>query len=118
MSFDLSLAKKAQSNERWASVLDAALIGPPTRAMARLSPGGRARARQASFLTVTPRRRKNRLIIEVSALTPLGRKAIAEGLKRDIRFLGPNGFQKVPVRAPSSWNFWAGERSKTWFATH
>ena len=28
----------------------------------------------------------------------LGRKAIAEGLKRDVRFLGPRGLQKVPVR--------------------
>ena len=28
----------------------------------------------------------------------LGRKAIAQGLKRDIRFLGPRGLQKVPVR--------------------
>ena len=28
----------------------------------------------------------------------LGRKAIAEGLKRDVRFLGPRGFQKIPVR--------------------
>jgi hypothetical protein len=28
----------------------------------------------------------------------LGRKAIAEGLKRDVRFLGPRRLQKVPVR--------------------
>jgi hypothetical protein len=28
----------------------------------------------------------------------LGRKAIAEGLKRDVRFLGPRGLQKGPVR--------------------
>jgi hypothetical protein len=28
----------------------------------------------------------------------LGRKAIAEGLKRDVRFLGSRGLQKVPVR--------------------
>jgi hypothetical protein len=28
----------------------------------------------------------------------LGRKAIAEGLKRDVRFLGPHGLEKVPVR--------------------
>jgi len=28
----------------------------------------------------------------------LGRKAIAQSLKRDVRFLGPHGLQKVPVR--------------------
>src|ERR1700679_2629066 len=28
----------------------------------------------------------------------LDRKAIAEGLKRDVRFLGPRGLQKAPVR--------------------
>ena len=30
----------------------------------------------------------------------LGRKAIAKGLKRDVRFLGPHGFQKITVRWP------------------
>jgi hypothetical protein len=51
------------------------------------------------FLTVTPILRKKRLIIEVSALTPsLGQKAIAESLKRDVRFLGPRCLEKVPVR--------------------
>ena len=29
---------------------------------------------------------------------PLGRKAIAESLKRHVRLLGPRGFKKVPVR--------------------
>ena len=39
------------------------------------------------------------LIIEVSALTPRSaEKAIAQSLKRDVRFLGPRGLQKVPVR--------------------
>src|SRR5450631_988177 len=28
----------------------------------------------------------------------LGQKAIAERLKRDVRFLGPRGFQKFPMR--------------------
>ena len=28
----------------------------------------------------------------------LAQKAIAEGLKRDVRFLGPHGFQKITVR--------------------
>ena len=28
----------------------------------------------------------------------LGRKAIAQSLKRDVRFLGPRGFQKITVR--------------------
>jgi hypothetical protein len=28
----------------------------------------------------------------------LGRKAIAEGLKREVRFLGPRGLQKLSVR--------------------
>ena len=51
------------------------------------------------FLNVTPRRRKKRLIIEVSDFdAALAQKAIAEGLKRDVRFLGPHGFQKITVR--------------------
>ncbi len=49
------------------------------------------------FLNVTPLRRKKRLIIEVSDAA-LGPKAIAERLKRDVRFLGPRGFQKFPMR--------------------
>ena len=51
------------------------------------------------FFTVTPILRKKRIIIEVSALTPaLGRQAITQSLKRDVRFLGARGLQKVPVR--------------------
>ena len=43
------------------------------------------------LLTVTPTRRKKRLIIEVSALTLARPKAIAESLKREVRFLGSGG---------------------------
>ena len=44
------------------------------------------------FLTVTPILRKKRLIIEVSGFDPaLGRQAIAQSLKRDVRFLGARG---------------------------
>jgi hypothetical protein len=44
------------------------------------------------FLTVGPIRRKKRLIIEVSALTPRSaERRSAESLKRDVRFLGPRG---------------------------
>ena len=57
-----------------------------------------ARARRGSFLNVTPILRKKWLIIEVSALTSLGRKAIAKSLKRDVGLLGPRGLQKITVR--------------------
>ena len=51
------------------------------------------------FLTVTPILRKKRLIIEVSALTPRSAdRRSRQSLKRDVRFLGARGLQKVPVR--------------------
>ena len=49
------------------------------------------------FLNVTPILRKKRPIIEVSALTARGRKAIAKSLKRDVGLLGPRSLQKIPV---------------------
>ena len=50
-------------------------------------------------MTVTPIRRKKRLIIEVSALTVrLGQKAIAKRLKRDVRLLAARSFEKITVR--------------------
>ena len=46
------------------------LIGPPARAMAAYVPAIRFARDERLFLNVTPILRKNRLIIEVSALTP------------------------------------------------
>ena len=58
-------------DEDEAGGVDAALIGSPARPMsAYVRPVLFARDERL-FLSVTPIRRKNRLIIEVSALTPL-----------------------------------------------
>src|SRR5271154_1382508 len=54
--------------------IDAALIGPPTRAMAAYVRAVLLARDKRLFLNVTPRRRKKRLIIEVSALTPRSQK--------------------------------------------
>jgi hypothetical protein len=51
------------------------------------------------FLNVAPRRRKKRLIIEVSALTLRSEKRrIAKRLKRDVRPLGLRLLQKIMMR--------------------
>src|ERR1700733_3907593 len=50
--------------------IDKALIGPPTRAMAAYVRAVLLARDKRLFLNVTPRRRKKRLIIEVSDLTP------------------------------------------------
>ena len=46
-------------------------------------------------LTVTPIRREEALYRGVGFDPSLGRKAIAQRLKRDVRFLGPRGLQKI-----------------------
>src|SRR5580700_1819357 len=77
-------------------------IGPDRPANARdggLCPGGPARARQASFFkrdAETAKEAAHHRGIGFDAA--LAQKAIAEGLKRDVRFLGPHGFQKITVR--------------------
>src|SRR5580704_16093640 len=53
---------------------DKALIGPPTRAMAAYVRAVLLARDKRLFLNVTPRRRKKRLIIEVSDLTPRSHK--------------------------------------------
>ena len=50
--------------------VDEPLIGPPARAMAAYVPAILFARDERLFLNVTPILRKNRLIIEVSALTP------------------------------------------------
>ena len=84
--------------------VDEPLIGSPSFAVATYVVGDPARMRQGSFLTVTPIRRKKRLIIEVSALTSsLGRKAIArQSLKRDVSISRPARPPESPG-APSAW---------------
>jgi hypothetical protein len=54
--------------------IDAALIGPPTRAMTAYVRAVLLARDKRLFLNVTPRRRKKRLIIEVSDLTPRSHK--------------------------------------------
>src|SRR3984885_11213383 len=54
--------------------IDKALIGPPTRAMAAYVRAVLLARDKRLFLNVTPRRRKKRLIIEVSDLTPRSHK--------------------------------------------
>ena len=79
--------------------IDAALIGSPARPMPADVRAVLFARDKRLFLSVTPIRRKNRLIIEVSALTPsLGRKPIAQRLKREVRLLGPRGLEELPVR--------------------
>ena len=51
------------------------------------------------FLTVTPIRRKKRLIIEVSALTVRSDKRRSQSVsKRDVRLLAARSFEKITVR--------------------
>jgi hypothetical protein len=57
-------------DEDQARGIDAALIGPPARPMAAYVRTVLLACNERLFLSVTPIRRKNRLIIEVSALTP------------------------------------------------
>ena len=54
--------------------IDKALIGPPTRATAAYVRAVLLARDKRLFLTATPRRRKKRLIIEVSDLTPRSHK--------------------------------------------
>ena len=54
--------------------IDAALIGSPARAMAAYVRAVLLACDERLFLNVTPRRRKKRLIIEVSDLTPRSHK--------------------------------------------
>ena len=78
--------------------VDEPLISSPSFAVATYVRAILLACDKGLFLTVTPIRRKKRLIIEVSALPSLRRQTIAQGLKRDVRFLGPRSLQKVPVR--------------------
>ena len=68
--------------------VDALLAASPTRSVTRYVRIDPARARdERLFLSVTPRRRKKRLIIEVSALTPRSASnRSAKRLKRDVGF--------------------------------
>src|SRR5271156_1046415 len=64
-----------------------------------LCPGDPARARQGSCFDRDADPAKEAAHHRGVGFDPsLGRKVIAEGLKRDVRFLGPRGLQKVPVR--------------------
>ena len=80
--------------------IDKALIGLANARDGGLCPGGPARARDKHVFfkrdAETAKEAAHHRGIGFDAA--LAQKAIAEGLKRDVRFLGPHGFQKITVR--------------------
>src|SRR5271154_6812191 len=79
--------------------IDKALIGPPTRAMAAYVRAVLLARDKRLFLNVTPRRRKKRLIIEVSDLTPRSHKRESHSAESVMSVFSVRAaFEKITVR--------------------
>ena len=79
--------------------IDALLAASPTRSVTRYVRTIPLARDERLFLSVTPRRRKKRLIIEgVGFDPPLGQQPVAKRLKRYVGFLTPQRFEKFSMR--------------------
>jgi hypothetical protein len=78
--------------------MDALLAASPTRSVARYVRAIPFARDERLFLSVTPIRRKKRLIIEVSALTPRSSSNRSQSAKRDVGFLTSQRFEKFSMR--------------------